>query len=170
METIIKVLIDRHNRIRSFLEEMGEISLKIDSDNEFRKVLVLSIASFFESEITEALLNLARSTGSEQIISLIKAKAISRQYHTLFDWRQNNVNQFLKLLGDTFKETVSAEISRDSRLNEGAAAFMDLGRKRNELVHENFASVQMDWTPEEITQKYQVAFEFIRFLSKKIAP
>ncbi|HLP60655.1 MAG TPA: HEPN domain-containing protein [Candidatus Deferrimicrobium sp.] len=170
METIINVLIDRHNRIRSYLEEKGEISLKTDSDNEFRKVLVLSISSYFESEITDALLNLARSTGSDEIVSLIRAKAISRQYHSLFAWDAKNINHFLKLLGESFKENVSAEISRDSRLDEGAKAFLKLGQKRNVLVHENFASVPIEWTTEEIAQLYKDASEFIQFLSQKISP
>jgi arsenate reductase-like glutaredoxin family protein len=170
MKTVINVLIERHNRIRNFLEEKGELSLKIDSDDEFRKVLVLSISSYFESEITNALLNLARSTGSEEIVSLIKAKAISRQYHSLFAWEAKNINHFLKLLGDSFKEAVSTEISKNNRLGEGARAFLELGRKRNELVHENFASFPIEWTTEEIAKYYQVAFEFVQYLAQKICP
>ncbi len=170
MESIIKILIDRHKRIRNFLEEKGEISLTTDSDNEFRKVLVLSIASFFESEITESLLNLARSVGSEQIFSLIKSKAVSRQYHTLFDWKSTNVNQFLQLLGDSFKKNVEAEIKENDKLGRGVKAFLELGQKRNSLVHENFISAQLDWTLEDISEKYQYAFEFVTFLSKRISP
>ena len=47
MTTIIDVLIARHEEIKAFFETHNEISLKVDRDDEFRKVLVLSIASFF---------------------------------------------------------------------------------------------------------------------------
>ena len=166
--TIIDTLLERHSKIGKFLEDQGEISLKSDSDDEFRKVLVLCIASYFEHLVTDAIIVLARSTSSEPIASLIKVKAVSRQYHTYFNWDGNNVNQFLKLFGDNFQNTVSAEIKKNSKLEQGAKAFLAIGQQRNILVHENFASVSLTWTTEEITQNYQSASEFVTYLTNKV--
>jgi len=92
MTTIIDILIERHEKISAFFKTHNEISLMADTDDEFRKVLVLSVASFFEKQITDAVARLAVSTNSERVESLIRKKAISRQYHTYFSWTGNNAN------------------------------------------------------------------------------
>lgn len=168
METIIDVLIERHYKVRESLNNQGEISLMIDVDDEFRKVLVLSVGSFFESQITDSVSSLANNTQSERITSLIRAKAISRQYHTYFDWDGKNPNKFLSLFGQTFKEKISAELKENTRLNNGCQAFLRLGQKRNFLVHENFAIAPIDWTLEEIVQMYRSAYEFVTYLSGRV--
>ena len=168
METIIDVLVARHNAVRESLNSKGDISLMLDIDHEFRKVLVLSIGSFFESQITDSMSNLANNTQSERIATLIKAKAISRQYHTYFDWGGNNPNSFLKLFGTAFKESVQKEMKKNSQLTNGCSGFLKLGDKRNVLVHENFGNAQMDWTLEEIMQMYRSALVFITYLSGRV--
>ena len=52
-KTIIDVLYEENQKIDRFLEEHGEISLRKNVDNNFRKALLLSIASYFEHEIGE---------------------------------------------------------------------------------------------------------------------
>ena len=94
MTTIIDRLIERHQQISASLETQNEISLKSYADDEFRKVLVLSIASYFEHQIVDALSRLAESANSEQVENLIKSKAIARQYHTYVDWESRNANRF----------------------------------------------------------------------------
>ncbi len=66
MTTIIDRLIERHQQISASLETQNEISLKSYADDEFRKVLVLSIASYFEYQIVDAMSRLAESAKSEQ--------------------------------------------------------------------------------------------------------
>jgi hypothetical protein len=168
MAGIIDAIIERHNKIIVFLRERDEVSLQVDSDDEFRKTLVLSVASYFESEISRAILNLAKSTGSDEVCSFIKNKAVSRQYHTFFDWNGKNVNGFLKLFGDSFKDSVQKALSENQRLQDGAKAFLKLGNQRNTLVHENFASVPLEWSADEIVTLYETALDFVSFLSERI--
>lgn len=168
MLTIIDTLIERHKQISEFLRQQGQISLEMNINDDFRKVLVLSIASYFESSITESILVLAKNTNMESIWSFIKNKAVSRQYHTYFDWDRTNINKFLKLFGDSFQNSVSEEIDKNTNLKKGAENFLKLGYHRNVLVHENFASAPLNLSIEEIITMYFSALAFTQFLSDKI--
>ena len=168
----IDAIVSRHEEIRTFLDEHNEISLRDYTDFEFRKVLVLSVASFFEQQITEAVARLAASTNSQLVENLVRNKAIHRQYHTYFQWRSpnKNANQFLGLFGNDFKEKVAAEIRQDPTLDEGCKSFLRLGEERNRLVHGNFATVPLDNTLQEIKDSYSKALEFVEYLSNRIQP
>jgi len=170
MTTIIERLLERHSQISASLESQNEVSLKSYADDEFRKVLVLSIASYFEHQIVESVSRLAEGAGSEQVENLIKSKAIARQYHTYFDWESRNANRFLSLFGSKFKSEVSTEIDTDRSLEEGCESFLTLGRVRNRLVHENFAEFNLDYALEDIVALYEKALYFVVFLSERIQP
>lgn len=170
MTTIIDRLLERHSQISAFLESQNEVSLKSYADDEFRKVLVLSIASYFEHQIIDSVTRLAESAKPEQVENLIKSKAIARQYHTYFDWESRNANRFLSLFGSKFKSEVSTEINMDRSLGEGCESFLTLGRVRNRLVHENFADFNLDYALEDIVDLYEKALSFVAFLSERIQP
>jgi len=167
-ENIIDILIKRHEEVRHFFSQQGEVTLADDSDAEFRKVLILSIASFFEHEITNAISELAENSSSPRIFELVKAKAISRQYHTYFDWKDGkNINKFTKLFGESFKQEIEKEL-KQRELTEGMKLFLILGQERNILVHENFAAASISWTVDEIVEKYEKALEFVIFLLERL--
>ena len=170
MTTIIDVLIERHEQVSNSLASQSEITLKSYVDDDFRKVLILSIASYFEHQILEAVGGLAESAESRQLENLVKSKAIERQYHTYFDWTTKNANKFLSLFGQDFKSEVSNEIKGDRSLDEGCRSFLQLGNTRNILVHENFAEQDLDFSLDEIIELYRKSLEFVEFLSKKILP
>ena len=172
-ENIIDILIKRHEEVRHFFSQQGEVTLADDSDAEFRKVLILSIASFFEHEITNAISELAENSSSPRIFELVKAKAISRQYHTYFDWKDGkNINSFTKLFGESFKQEIEKELKQKEpkqlELAEGMKLFLELGQERNILVHENFAAASISWTVDEIVEKYEKALEFVIFLLERL--
>ena len=78
---------------------------------------------------------------------------IERQYHTLFDWKANNTNAFWKLFGEATKDSVRQRINSDDTLKTAEQSFIELGRQRNLLVHENFAEFDVNITVEEIYKK-----------------
>lgn len=167
-ENIIDILIKRHEEVRHFFSQQGEVTLADDSDAEFRKVLILSITSFFEHEITSAISELAENSSSPRIFELVKAKAISRQYHTYFDWKDGkNINSFTKLFGESFKQEIEKEL-KQRELTEGMKLFLILGQERNILVHKNFAAASISWTVDEIVEKYEKALEFVIFLLERL--
>ena len=81
-KTIIDVLYEENQKIDRFLEEHGEISLRKNVDNNFRKALLLSIASYFEHEIGEIIL-----------------RAIPNQLWILLKTKLSSVSTILILIG-----------------------------------------------------------------------
>lgn len=167
---IVEKIFEEFRVLIKYLEENNEISLKNEADNNFKKVLILTIASYFETKIIEILLSFIskKSNNDEIIVSLIKNKALNRQYHTFFDWNGSNANQFFSLLGEDFKKEATWDVKNDSIIGEGIKAFIEAGRLRNELVHRNFGIYTIDKTANEVLELYNKALSFINFLSQKL--
>lgn len=160
-------VVDRlHNEIAdliSVLEKTGEISLRNTADDNFRKSLLLAAASYFEHRITEEVLFFVRecSSNNQLVEALVHNKAISRQYHTWFNWDEKNANQFFGIFGKKFKEQMKASVRENEALDSSVQAFMEIGRERNRLVHQDFGSFSMEKTSEEIYRLYLEAILFL---------
>ena len=89
--------------ILEFLDKSREISWRSVADENFRKVLLIAAASYFERSMTDAVMAFVeQETARDHPIRwLVQRKAISRQYHTWFAWKKNNANQFFSLFGDS---------------------------------------------------------------------
>lgn len=170
MDEIIKTFIERHSIISQMLEDRGDLSLKILIDDDFKKALVLGIASSFEQHIQESIrLLVTNSTNSELIQSLIESKVISRQYHSYFDWKGNNVNNFLGMFGEQFRKKTLNDFKNNPQLNLGSQKFIEIGRQRNILIHENFLTISLDWTFDEIIGAYQSVYQFVLYIRNKFS-
>mgnify|MGYP004521036813 CR=1 FL=1 len=156
----------------AYLMGNSEVSFATYIDNVYKKVLVLSAASYFESVISKYISDYAtKVSGSDKrIVTLIENKVIERQYHTFFDWESKNTNKFWSLLGENTKSKVRQQLNSNEHLKAAEQAFIDLGRQRNLLVHENFAEYDVNTTVEEIYTKYKLACEFISFMSTVLDP
>ena len=156
----------------NYLIKKGEISFATYIDNVYKKVLILSAASYFESKISELISKYAaKASGSDKrIVKLIESKVIERQYHTLFDWKANNTNAFWRLFGEETKESVRQKINSDEKLKTAEQCFIDLGRQRNFLVRENFAEFDVNITVEEFYRKYRKACNFILLIEFVLDP
>ena len=155
-----------------FLEEKKEPSFMVQVNTVFTKTLLLSAASYFEHEICRIIQAFIerKSQNDECVISIVKQKAIERQYHTYFswkDWEKGNANSFFSLFGEVFKEKRSQEIKSDITLKSAVKAFLEIGNERNKLVHQNFADYTIEKTAEEVYKLYQQAILFIEFLDKQ---
>lgn len=166
---IVEKIYEDFNELISYLENSNEISLKNEADNNFKKVLILTIASYFERQIIEMLLNfIGRKSNNDTItVSIIKNRVIYCQYHTFFDWERKNANKFFSMLGEDFKKEAEENVNNDIKLDEGIKAFLEIGKLRNELVHRNFGSYTIDKTAKDVVELYYKALSFIEFLSKK---
>ena len=70
------------------LEKNSEASLRITADDCFRKALLLSAASYFESAVTTQVIQFFEtSSKSSRSVEFVRRKALQRQYHTLFGSR-----------------------------------------------------------------------------------
>ena len=104
--------------ILNFLDESGEISWRSVADENFRKVLLVAATSHFERSITEVVVNFVEQvTSKDHLIKwFVQNKAVSRQYHTWFDWEKKNANKFFGLFGDSFKNHISEKVRTNNDL------------------------------------------------------
>jgi hypothetical protein len=167
MESINQTGVDRlykeFSALVEYLDQGEEISLKIAVDENFRKSLVLAAASYFEVKLSDGIINFfhAVSKGNELATSFIRAKAISRQYHSYFDWDRNNANKFFSSFGDGFKKFMESQVKDNTELELSIRAFMEIGSTRNRLVHQDFATFSLEKSSVEIYQSYKTALVFV---------
>ncbi len=170
MPTIIDQQYESGNTLVDYLKSQQQITFYNEAENNFRKTILLSAASFFEKEISDTVIEFARShtDNNELVISIIKQKAVSRQYHTYFQWESGNVNSFFGLLGDEFKSRLTKKVKEDENLDKAIKAFLEIGRERNKMVHQNFAEIVIDKTAEEIYNLYQSSIYFIEIIKTEL--
>src|SRR5580765_5695708 len=101
MATPIDKMYSENKDLLDFLTSSNEITHHRVADDSFRKGLVLSSASLFESLLTEALVNYAEHIASSNLclMSMLKTRVFTRQFHTFFAWNEKNAGPFFKLLG-----------------------------------------------------------------------
>lgn len=152
------------------LDSRSEISLRSVVDANFRKTILLAAASYFEKQITEDILEFFATTSgrNELIQQFVKNKAVSRQYHSYFQWEGGNANSFFGLFGASFKEFMKQKVHNDIDLENSIKAFIEIGRDRNRLVHQDFGSYTLEKTAEEIYLQYQIAQRFIDAIPQRI--
>jgi RiboL-PSP-HEPN len=145
------------------LSGYGEFSLSISLESNHRKTLILGAASYFEWRLTrhvEAFVDEVTSK-DKLVCSLVQAKAISRQFHTWFDWKGLKAGPFFSLFGPEFKEHMKSRLSTNAELVEAVESFLKIGSQRNLLVHSDYASYPIDMTPDEIYIEYKKANFFV---------
>jgi len=169
-KNVVDKIYSDFTQLIDFLECNEEISMKNEADNNFKKVLVLTIASYFETKITSLLIDfVGRKTNlNGQIISLVRNKISGREYHKLFNWEHKNANSFFQLFGEDFQSSVEQDVEKDGALNESICAFLRIGNDRNKMVHENFGVFMIDETAKEVYELYEKANCFMSYLSKKL--
>jgi HEPN superfamily RiboL-PSP-like protein len=148
------------------LQKTPEVSLQLVAADHFRKSLLLAAASYFEHLICDCVVKFVRerSGGSTLVESFVRNKAIARQYHTWFQWEGNNANQFFGLFGSDFKSAMGSRIREVEEMQSSVRAFLELGNERNRLVHQDYATFQMEKTLDEIYILYQSALKFVETL------
>jgi len=164
MATAVEALIQRQDAVLAFLRDNGQLSLAIDFEGSYRPLLVLACGSFFESYLTDHLCSFTLKSSDPRVAAFIKNKSLKRQYHTLFNWEQANINQFLGFFGEEYKAATIAAINSDKDLLQGMRDFLQLGSARNSVAHSNLSALSPDLTIEDIKQLYSRAWTFLKFL------
>ena len=172
-ETFIDSLYEEQKKLIAFLQQQGQPSYSQSVEAFLSKTLLLSCASYFESRITDSISDYAKSVSNsdEALVSLVRIKAIERQYHSYFEWREGkrSATPFFAMFGSTIKDSAKKELKADD-LSEAVAAFLELGDLRNLLVHENFAAYLLEKTSDEIYGLYGRALRFVRYIEVKLNP
>lgn len=134
------------------------------------RAMLLAAASYFERRLSDEVERFAADeAGEEHVLRwLIKSKVISRQYHTWFAWERQNVNAFLSMFGQNFKDEASKWIDEDDNLRRSVTAFLEIGRERNRLVHENFGDAPLEKTTADVYGLYESAKVFVDWFPEAI--
>ncbi len=161
-ETAIDRVYEEYRDASEFLLSRGEISLGSAIDATARKALLLAASSYFESRITTDVLAFCREVcGANPLVpALVLNKAVTRQYHTWFQWEGNTATSFFSLFGPEFKNHMNELIKREDDLRAAVEDFLEMGRDRNRLVHEDFATFPLEKTTNEIYSQYKSALGF----------
>jgi len=130
-------------------------------EDNFKKALLLAAASHFEHQITRSLESFVEEQSkSDQFTEFVKNRAIERQYFSYFNWDAKNANKFFALFGDGFLSYMESRVRDDEHLERSVIAFLAIGKKRNDLVHNDYASFPLEMTADEIYELYGKAREF----------
>lgn len=170
MAPIVDTLYNDITSLIDFLQNNSEISLRSFSDSNLRKNLLLASASYYENEVQRLLeeFTMGKTSNCDALVSFFKNKAIKRQYHTYFNWEARNVNSFLGLFGDDFKDLFNDKTNNDNNLKTAISSFLEIGRERNRLVHQNFGNYILEKTSEEIFNLHRSAKLFIEELESEL--
>jgi hypothetical protein len=160
----VEALFDQLSRLVDSLKLTGEPSLAVSVSEIASKSLLLAAASRFEAEFTRLFTEVASVLSTSEIANFCINQGVIRKYHTLFDWEANNVNRFLKLFGDDFRDRALARVSTDQTFSDAVVAFVVVGAGRNRLVHSDFATFPLEDTLEELIEKYRRARYFLPVL------
>lgn len=171
MDSRITELIKDYYDIHNYLMGNGQISFANDIDSYYKKILVFSCASLFENLICNSIYEKAKKSSPIPIAEFIRNKAVERQYHTYFNWKDPKVSSiygFLGLWGEDFKTAFLSIIKSDEALAEGIKAFLIIGNERNLMAHENFIEYNPSRTFKEVETLYGQADYFLNTLLDKI--
>lgn len=166
---------DIHEVFRGVLMHLkDDLSLQSKAGDIFSKFLLLAVASYFEKRLTDAVMDFtAQVTKSENhaLTNLVRNKAVERQYHQWFDWKKSkNANSFFKLFGQDFLAHMKAELSGDHEsINDAIRAFMEIGRERNLLTHEDIATYRLEKTSHDVYATYKRALPFVEWFPVALA-
>ena len=143
--------------------ESAPPAIQVAVEEGLRKGLLLAAASYFEQRVTEILVEFARdsSSGNERLVEFVNRQALSRRYHTMFNWSGRNINQFWGLFGQSFRSSMAERVRGDAELDGGIRSFLELGNERNQLVHEDYGSFPLEKTSGQIYESYRSALRFI---------
>lgn len=167
---VIVKLKNEHTQVMERLAQARLPSLEATVDDVFKKILLLCAASYCENRLTEILFNLYKDSckGECALPTFVKKQALERQYFRLFDWKQQNANQLFGLFGNDFKTHMKKKVEDSRDLDESIRAFLELGRLRNQAIHENLATFSLDKNAEDVFQLYEQTHLFVEVFSSEI--
>ena len=170
MPTDIETFYASHKAVVDFLIAQGQPTFASDTNNNFRRSLILAIASSFEHEIANMICEIpAVHAGSNLIVKgLVEEKVIPRQYHTYFDWEKKNANKFFSMFGSEYSELARKRVGADLTLEQAVKDFLALGDTRNWLVHLDYVNFDIEKSPDDIISMYRSATIFISFVRETL--
>ncbi len=165
---IIHKKINEIVEIEEYLQTQGELGYKLTFGEFSRKYIILSIGSYIEDRISNILKKYFESFNNSIISNFTNKFAIERNFYKMFDWKSDTISHFLNLFGDEFKENFEEKIKLDKKLEDGILSFIQLIRYRNNLIHRNVLSQQLDLSISDIQNLYNSSFYMIDIFERDL--
>lgn len=160
---IVDRLYEDFSSLREFLADNKGVQLLPTIEENFPKTMLLAAASHFEQRLSRTVeeLVIGETEEGHVLVWLVKNKAISRQYHTWFDWDARNANRFFRMFGRDFGRRAAEWVDADPELGRSVSDFLEIGRERNRLIHMDFAGEK---TALEVYELYKSAGAFVEWV------
>ena len=160
---VVERLHGEFSDLREFLNAADGAKFLPIVEGYLPRTMLLAVASYFENRLSKEIeLFAAEEAGDDHLLTwLIRNRVIGRQYHTWFSWDRSNVNTFLSMFGQGFKDEAAGWIAEDESLRQYVIDFLGIGRERNRLVHENFGAAPLEKTTAEVYGLYESAKVFV---------
>ena len=171
MPNIIDNLYSNASQLLRQLGEAGDLSMQSFANENLRKALLLSAASWFEGRVCTAMetFSAVHSGNHSGIRAIIKRWAVDGMYFRYFAWREQKPGIFYSQFGDDCSAMLKSEVNASPELKQALADFLELGNLRNELVHQNFATYPFEKTADEVYALFQSAERFVIFVETRLA-
>jgi hypothetical protein len=171
-ESYVEEFYLNYQELIEFLLKNGQPSFAADASDNFRRSLILAIASYFEHEISEIIRALPGryASGNPFLLELVAQKAVARQYHTYFEWDKANANKFFAMFGSEYKAASQKKFSDEPDFKAAVQAFLSLGDTRNRLVHQNYVQFSVDMSAGDIIEKFRQAQTFLAYVRTTLLP
>lgn len=168
MSSLVDDFVTNNRELIRRIDVEKEPSFLVWANDRFRRFLFLVSANYFEVEIKNTLLTLVRTKAGSPLVTTFLEKSMERRYHEWFAWETNNANRFFSMFGSQFKTQAEAEVNDSEELESAVRAFMEIGRTRNVLVHEQLLVNPVDKTPDEVYALHNRALPFLEYLKRKL--
>jgi len=150
-----------YSDLLTFLLNSGQVSYSAISGVMFSKLLTISIGSYFETELKEIVEGAFNKKNTNRIvIEFSKKNGFERKFHTWFSWEKTNANSFFSMFGNQFAEAAKSFVIAN-KIEIPIKNFMEIGRERNRLVHENILIAPFEKTLDEVFDQYLSARIFV---------
>lgn len=131
-------------------------------NRSYHKHLLVAAASSLEQQVKTIVPQIFQRHGTEFIGEFVARAVFARGYHTLFDWKNGTAATFFANFGPDCQRYFKAQLKADDELRDQHEAFMTLGARRNEVVHNDYATYLVELTPHEVMAKYRLGHLFVQ--------
>ncbi|MEU6184776.1 HEPN domain-containing protein [Nocardia sp. NPDC047038] len=126
----------------------------------YHKVILVAAASSLENQVKKVIGSMFCEHGRDELGMFVKNRVMDRGYHQLFDWNAGKAKSFFSSFGPDCSRLFEEKIKSDIEFENQHFSFMRLGRLRNQLVHQDYATYALDETPDELFVLYRTAALF----------
>ena len=131
-------------------------------NRSYHKHLLVAAASSLEQQVKTIIPQIFERHGREFIGEFVAKAVLARGYHLLFDWKNGTAASFFANFGPECRRHFKAKLESDDELRNQHDAFMTLGARRNDVVHNDYATYLIELTPHEVIIKYRLGHAFIQ--------